>query len=482
VKTNKQKTITFIIILIFVPFILFAQDKVTAIDKLMQTYNDYGRFNGTVLVAENGKVIFNKGYGLANMEWKIPNKPDTKFRLASITKQFTSMLIMQLVEEGKIKLDGKITDYIPEYRKDTGDKITIHHLLIHTSGIPSFTNRQDWREQNLKKHTVDEMVKEYCSGDLEFDPGTKFSYNNSGYFLLGTIIEKVTNKSYETVLKERIFDPVGMNNSGYDHFENIIENRAAAYQKAPGGYMHAAYLDMSNPYAAGALYSTADDLYLWDQALYSNKLLSKKYKKIMFTPYKDNYAYGWGVYKSQLGESTDSINVITHSGGINGFSTRIYRMIDDKHLIVLLNNIGTSLNGMVPAIQNILYNRPYDLPKKSIASTIVKTLVDKDIANVIEYYRDLKENHQDEYIFLEGELNNLGYQLMGMNRIKDAIEIFKLNVEEYPDAFNPYDSLGEAYMIDGQKELAIKNYAKSLERNPNHAGAIRMLSKIIESD
>jgi CubicO group peptidase (beta-lactamase class C family) len=479
-KSNTIK-VTTLILAIVLPLFMFAQNKATEIDKLMQTYNDYGRFNGMVLVAENGKVIFNKGYGLANMEWEVPNKPDTKFRLASITKQFTSMLIMQLVEEGKIKLDAKITDYLPEYRKDTGDKVTIHHLLTHTSGIPSYTNSPDWRGQGQIKHTVDEMVKEYCSGDFEFEPGTKYSYNNSGYFLLGAIIEKVAGKSYETVLKEKIFDPIGMENSGYDHFESIIENRADGYQKNLNGYIHAPYFDTSNPYAAGSLYSTADDLYLWDQALYSNKLLSKKYKKIMFTPYKNNYAYGWSVYRSQLGESTDSINVITHSGGINGFSTRIYRMIDDKHLIVLLNNIGTSLSGMATGIQNILYNRPNDLPKKSIAATIVKTLADKDIASVVKYYNDLKANQKDEYIFLEGELNNLGYQLIGMNRIKDAIEIFKLNVEEYPEAFNPYDSLGEAYMTDGQNELAIKNYAKSLEINPNNIGAITMLGKIIQA-
>ena len=203
---------------------------------------------------------------------------------------------------------------------------------------------------------------------------------------------------------------------------------------------------------------------------------------MMFTPYKNGYAYGWGVFKSQLEETTDSINVITHSGGINGFSTRIYRIVDDKHLIVLLNNIGTSLSGMTAAIQNILYNHPYEMPKKSVIDNILKGLTDDAVDIVIKDYKDLKENHYDEYIFNEGVLNNIGYQLIEMNRAKDAIEIFKLNVEEYPESFNPYDSLGEAYMIDGQKELAIKNYAKSLELNPNNAGAIKMLNKILESD
>jgi CubicO group peptidase (beta-lactamase class C family) len=204
-KISKGKLTIVLFITVLLPTILFTQGKATEINKLMQTYLDQGRFNGTILVAENGDVIFKKGYGLANMEWDIPNRSDTKFRIASVTKQFTSMLIMQLVEEGKIKLDGKITDYIPGYRKDTGNKVTIHHLLTHTSGIPNVAKRPDLKEIIQQKHTVDEVIKKYCSGDFEFEPGTKYSYNASGYFLLGAIIEKVTNKSYETVLKEKIY-------------------------------------------------------------------------------------------------------------------------------------------------------------------------------------------------------------------------------------------------------------------------------------
>src|SRR6266513_5336418 len=239
----------------------FAQDKAHKIDELLTLYHKYGQFNGAALVADNGKVIYEKGLGLANMEWNIPNGPDTKFRLGSITKQFTATLILQLVEQGKIKLDGKLSDYLPDYRKDTGAKVTIHNLLSHTSGVPSYTSLPGFFS-NVSRNpfAVNDFIKKYASGDLEFEPGTRFVYSYSGYFLLGAIIEKVTGKPYEQVLKENIFDPLGMKNSGYDHWETILSKRAIGYTQNPRGYETAPYLDMSIPYAAGSLYSTVEDL------------------------------------------------------------------------------------------------------------------------------------------------------------------------------------------------------------------------------
>jgi len=171
---------------------VFAQKDVQKkIDGLVKQYNEYGQFNGSILVADQGKVIYEKGFGMANMEWGIPNGPDTKFRIGSITKQFTAALILQLVDEGKIKLDGRLSDYLPDYRKDTGEKVTIHQLLNHTSGIPSYTSNPEFFPKHSRNaYGVPEFVKTFASGDLEFEPGSKFSYNNSGYTLLGAIIEK----------------------------------------------------------------------------------------------------------------------------------------------------------------------------------------------------------------------------------------------------------------------------------------------------
>jgi CubicO group peptidase (beta-lactamase class C family) len=454
------------------------EEKTAEIDALMAKYHEYGQFNGSVLVAEKGTVIYKKGFGYANMEWEIPNTPGTKFRLGSITKQFTAMLIMQLVEEGKIKLDAPMTRYLPYYRKDTGDKVSIHQLLNHTSGIPSYTSFPGFfKDKSRDPYAPDDFVKKYCSGDLEFTPGTKYRYNNSGYFLLGAIIEKVTGKSYEDVLKEKLLDPLGMKGTGYDHHAEILKKRAAAYEKRPGGYVNAEYLDMTIPYAAGSLYSTVEDLYIWDQALYTDRLLAPKYKEMMFTGYLMNYGYGWLVRRVPIGKRTK--RVLTHGGGINGFNTLIVRIVDDRHLVVLLNNTGgTRLRPMSRGISNIIYGLPYEMPKKSIADTLIETITKKDIAAGVEQYRLLKSKHSDIYDFSERELNNLGYQLLQDKKVDEAIEIFKLNVEAFPKAANAYDSLGEAYMTKGNKELAVKNYNKSLKLNPKNKNAVEKIKEL----
>ena len=461
----------------------FAQDKAAKIDQLISLYQKYGQFNGSALVADNGKVVYKKGVGLANMEWNIPNAPDTKFRLGSITKQFTSTLILQLVEQGKIKLDGKLTDYLPDYRKDTGDKVTIHNLLSHTSGIPSYTSLPGFF-QNVSRNpfTVGDFIKKYASGDLEFEPGTKFVYDNSGYFLLGAIIEKVTGKPYEQVLKENIFDPVGMKNSGYDRWGTILNKRATGYSRTPRGYQTAPYLDMSIPYAAGSLYSTVEDLYLWDQALYGEKILSAKSKELMFKPNLNNYGYGFVMIKATFAPPSKlEVPVIQHNGGINGFSTTIVRMTNEKRLIVLLDNAedGQHLGEITLGIMSVLYDQPVDNPKRSITETVMNTISEKDVASAIARYRELKAGKTaSEYNFAETELNQLGYQLLRMNKVTDAIEIFKLNVEMYPQSANMHDSLGEGYMIHGDKELAIASYKKSLELDPKNTNATTKLAEL----
>ncbi|MFN2510035.1 MAG: serine hydrolase [Pyrinomonadaceae bacterium] len=457
------------------------QDKAAKIDEVMMAANKYRLFNGSVLVAENGKVIYKKGFGLANMEWNIPNTPDTRFRLGSITKQFTAALVLQLVEQGKLKLDGKVAEYIPAYRKDIGEKVTVHQLLNHTSGIPSYTSLAGFfNDVSRNPYTVDDFIKKYASNNLEFEPGSKFSYNNSGYFLLGAIIEKVTGQTYEQALKGKVLDPLGMKNTGYDHHANLIEKRASGYQKTPDGYVNAPYLDMSLPYAAGSLYSTVEDLYLWDQALYTDRVMSAATKELMYKPHLSDYAYGWVITKAKLGTGTENVPKITHGGGINGFNTVIARFPAQKHLIVMLDNTsqGGSLDRLERALTNILYNQPYDPPRMPLADVLHKTTAEKGIEAALAQYRELKSGQAKVYDFGEPELNTLGYQLLRDKKLKEAIEIFKLNVEAYPKGFNTYDSLGEAYMISGNTELATLNYKKSLELNPENTGATEMLKRL----
>ncbi|HLL13573.1 MAG TPA: serine hydrolase domain-containing protein, partial [Pyrinomonadaceae bacterium] len=376
------------------PAAAFAQeggDKAARIDEYLARAAKIGQFNGAALVAENGKVIYKKGLGLANMEWNVPNEADTKFRLGSITKQFTAALILQLVEQGKLKLDGKLSEYLPDYRKDVGDKVTIHQLLTHTSGIPSYTGLPKFMEDASRNpYTVAEFVKKYASNDLEFEPGTRFRYNNSGYFLLGAIIEKIHGKSYEQVIKENIFDPLGMKNSGYDRHNVILPKRANGYEKTATGYRNASYLDMSIPYAAGSLYSTVEDLYLWDQALYTDRVMSAKSRELMYKPFLDNYAYGWQIGKVKLGQTPETVNSVAHGGGIHGFNTYLVRYPDQKNLIVLLDNTsqGASLNRISRDLTSILYNQPFQMPKQSIAEVLMKTIAERgDVAAAVKQYR-----------------------------------------------------------------------------------------------
>ncbi len=478
-KTGKLFTL-FIVALITATSAI-AQDKVRQIDALLKNYYDYGQFNGTVMVAEKGKVIYKKGFGMANMEWAIPNQLDTKFRIGSVTKQFTATLVLQLVEEGKIKLDGKITDYLTDYRKDTGEKVSIHQLLNHTSGIPSYTSRPDFfAEVSRDPYSVTDFVKKFASGDLEFEPGSKFSYNNSGYFLLGAIIEKVTGKSYETVLTERIFKPLGMTNTGYDNHAPLLQKRASGYEKRPGGYVNAAYLDMSLPYAAGSLYSTVEDLFKWDQSLYQDKILSAESKKLMFTPGLSNYGYGFGIADQPIGKTDQKTKIIQHGGGINGFNCLLTRVVEKQQTIIMLDNVslGRYHGKITGSIISILNGQPAEPPKKSIAETLYKTVTEKGAVAAVAEYRRLKAANAATYDFAEAELNTLGYQLLRMKRTKDAIEIFKLNVEMFPKSANPYDSLGEAYLADDQKELALVNYKKTVELDSTNANAKKIVNRL----
>src|SRR5262249_34789858 len=202
-------------------------------------------------VCDHDRVILKKGYGLANREWNVPNAPDVKFRLGSLTKQFTATLVLQLVAKGSIALDGRIADYLPYYRKDTGSRVTIHQLLTHTSGIPSYTDDPAFlADVSRNYYPVADFVKKFCSRDLDFEPGTRFHYDNSGYFILGAILEQITNKPYEALLKEKILAPLGMRDSGYDHHAEIMPRRAAGYQRGLGTVDNAPYLEMALPYAA----------------------------------------------------------------------------------------------------------------------------------------------------------------------------------------------------------------------------------------
>lgn len=473
----------FILFLVFISNISFAQTKVDQIEELLSTYEEYGQFNGSVLVSDQGKVIYKKGFGMANMEWDIPNEPNTKHRLGSITKQFTAMLILQLVMEGKLDLQAPITTYLPDYPKANGDIITSHHLLTHTSGIPNYTAFPNFMEDESRNpYTPEEFVKTFADKVLDFTPGKKFSYSNSGYFLLGVIIEKLSGISYEQMLQDKVLTPLNMMDTGYDNHGDILKNRATGYEKQVGNYVNAKYLDMTIPYSAGSMYSTVDDLYKWDQSLYSTTLLSKEYMTMYFKPYisafgNSYYSYGWGVGYDQIGSSKDSLYTISHGGGINGFNTNISRVTSDKSLVVLLNNTGAApLNEMTRAIRGIMYGKDYDMPKKSVAEAVLVVIEEKGIDAGISHYNSIKDS--ESYNLSEREMNNIGYQLMGSDKVEEANKVFQLIIKEFPTSSNAYDSFGESLMKLDKNDLAIENYRKSVALNPNNQNGIDFLKKL----
>lgn len=471
-KKQLLNTFAFVLMLCVAPFIsiVHASDINKKIEDYVQSFYDVGQFNGTVLVSKNGKRIFSSGYGYANFEWEIKNTPETKFRIGSITKQFTAMLIMQLVEEGKINLDDSISKHIPDYRKDIGEKVTIHHLLTHTSGIPSYTALPDFGSVSMKKYSVDDFTKEFCSHDLAFEPGTKFSYNNSGYFLLGNIIEKVTNKSYADALAEKIFIPLGMKNSGYDLHQTILKHRAGAYSAGLAGVTNAAYLDMSLPYAAGSMYSNVNDLMIWDKALHEYALITKASTEKMYQPTAlKNYAYGWSIDELPAEEYGKTLKNISHGGGINGFNTYISRLMDDKYLIVLLNNTGGApLGEMSKGITKILYNKSYTKAQPTPDKHLYSLMKNEGLQAATSEYENLIKQGKP---MSERRLNAFGYALMALEMYKEAIAMLSFNVKAHSESSNAYDSLAEAYLLDGNKQQALVHYQTSYDLDNSNSNA-----------
>jgi CubicO group peptidase (beta-lactamase class C family) len=312
-----------------------AQNSAARMDEIVQSYVDAKQFMGSVLVARGETVLFSKAYGSANLEWNIPNTTTTKFRIGSMTKQFTAAAVLLLEERGKLNVDDPVNRYYSD-APDAWDKITLYHLLTHTSGIPNHSTFPEFESLSTSRTTPNQLVKTFRDRPLEFGPGSEMRYSNSGYVLLGAIIEKVSGTSYEKFVDENVFMPLAMNDSGYDSTQSIILRRAAGYGPGPKGPVNARYVDMTVPYAAGALYSTTEDLLRWQRSLFGGKALSKPSLKKMTTPAKSDYAFGLEVSR-RSGRS-----VIQHGGSINGFSSRLAYFPDGQVTVIALSNLRGS--------------------------------------------------------------------------------------------------------------------------------------------
>ena len=341
-------------------------------DEYMNRTVKLGRFNGYVLVARDGKTIFGKGYGMANFEEDVPVTPQTKFRLASITKGFTAMAVMILQEKGKLNLQDSICKYLSDCA-DAWKPITVRQLLNHTSGIPDYAAAPDFMRTISLRLTPDELIANFKNNPLQFAPGENFAYSNSNYILLGQIIEKVSGGSFAVFLRGNIFAPLGMKNSGYDDNTALLKHRAMGYLNRPDGVINARYMDMSNAYAAGGLYSTAEDLLLWNQALDAGRLVSKKSLEEIFTPGKGGVGYGWFINR-------DANRSVIFQGGLNsGFAASVFRYPEARASVILLTNFENAAP-FLPRIGRdltaILFNEKYELPSESVAVKVDPKIYD----------------------------------------------------------------------------------------------------------
>jgi CubicO group peptidase (beta-lactamase class C family) len=291
------------------------------------------------IVVKDGEVLLRKGYGLANVELGVSIEPDMVFRIGSVTKQFTAAATLLLEQQGKLSVTDDIRKFLPEYPTG-GRTVTIEHLLTHTSGIRSYTDMESFEKHAREDLSIDEMIELFSAEPFAFEPGEKYAYNNSGYFLLGAIIEKVSGESYETFLQQNIFDPLEMKQTYYGDPERIVARRAAGYERSPSGddFHNASYLSMRLPYAAGSLLSSVNDLAKWDAALYSEEILDEDSLDKWWRPFSledgtsTHYAYGWSV------NSYQGHPVVAHGGGINGFRCYVLRMPEDRLYVAVLTN------------------------------------------------------------------------------------------------------------------------------------------------
>lgn len=344
-------------------------------EQVIQSFVERKQFMGAVLVARRDEVLLDKGYGFADVELNVQVSPNTKFRLGSITKQFTAALVLMLQERGKLNVNDPIKKYMPD-APAAWDKVTIFNLLTHTSGIPTFTGFPDYPSLEPFATTPEQLVARFRDKPLDFQPGEQWKYSNSGYVLLGYLIEKISGKSYSRFMDEEIFKPLGMTNSGYDSNSTIILNRASGYTSSSGGLVNAGYINMTVPFSAGGLYSTTEDLLRWEQRLFGGKLLSAASLTEMTTPFKNEYAFGLAVH------DVDGHRVIDHEGGIEGFNTVLAYYPENSLIVIVLGNVnGTGPNQIARYLGTLAQGGNVTLPSERREVSIDPKMFDRYVGS-----------------------------------------------------------------------------------------------------
>lgn len=329
------------------------------INEYLELYTKLWAFSGSIAAIKDGEILFKKSYGHANIEHKVRNTVETKYKIWSITKQFTAVAVLILEERGLLRVEDSLKKYFPDW-VDLKPEITIHHLLTHTSGIFNYSSlTNSYKTFQKVHHEKSELIKMFTSKPLDFEPGTQWKYSNTGYYLLGMLIEKLSGKTYSEFLTENIFLPLGMLNTGIDDEKKIVENKASGYYLNGNDLIHCNYINMSLILSSGAMYSTVEDLLIWDQALNNNKLLSRRSIEKMNTPYKNDYGYGVEI------NVNGNKRVVHHNGGCEGFLAEIHRYVDNDFAVVVLSNYGfTAVNKLCKVVASIAFGEKYEMPAK----------------------------------------------------------------------------------------------------------------------
>ncbi len=446
-----------------------AQELTETIDAVMMELVALDRFSGTVLVARDGDILYAKAFGEANRDHHVPNILETRFNIGSIGKTLTGVAVMQLVERGKIALDAPVASYLEGFPH--GDKITIHHLLSHTSGMANYMSHPDYPAKMHRIRSIGDALPLIFEQDLVFDaPDERFAYSNSGIVLLGAVIEKVTGKPYEEHLREAVLAPAGMHDTGIHYWDEVVENRAAGYDRHPSGTFTSTVYQVPPALSDGGIETTVLDLLKFDRALYGDTLLSAASKEKMFTPNLEGYGYCWGI------REIDGRRSVGHGGGAPGVSASFQRYPDDDVTIIVLSNLSGGAVEPARTLEAIVFGRDYPRPQPLLEDVVYRVLKERSAGADPAEIEALLERQGYE-IASSGPLNRLGYQLLD-DEVDLAIAVFELNVRLFPDEANPYDSLAEAYLKKGDRAAAIEHYAKALEVDPGFTHAREALDRL----
>lgn len=446
-----------------------ATEKIAEIESQLENFASNDGYSGTVLVAQNENVLFEKAYGFANLAHKVPNKTNTKFGIASMGKMFTAVAIMQLKKKGKLSLESKVGDILPKYpNAAVRDSVTIEQLLVHTSGLTDFFND---KFEHRAKHTVRTLADYFDffkDDELLFSPGNKFSYSNAGYIVLGMIIEELSGENYYKYVKENIFLPAGMENTDYYETDMSIENLAEGYIKKNenGIWKTSTYMKGARGSSAGGAYSTTEDLFKFATALKNNTFISARTLELMVSDEnQDNYGFGFSLNKF------NDTEVYGHNGGAHGVSAEldIYENLD--YVVVTLSNRG-ALDGWVDVRSTI---------RKTLAGSTEETdkyLGSKELIEIYEVdgydaafakLKTLEENVSEKYLM------DAANKYREAKQFNKAIDLLKILVTGIPDSWYSFSILADTYLEAGNKKLAIKNYHKSLKIEPKNEWAIEKL-------